>query len=102
MQISCVAKAAGKAAGQVIGEGDGLSLRYDAFGDIGTIRKELKWKMPIVPGERCRKLQTRRGSAAPNLTFTGLTQKSWSTLTVSYSDSQSNCWVNLRILGSTL
>ena len=51
MQISCVAKAAGKAAGQVIGEGEGLRLRYDAFGDIGTILRELKWKMSIFPGE---------------------------------------------------
>ena len=31
VQISCVAKAAGKAAGQVIGEGDGLSLRNLKF-----------------------------------------------------------------------
>jgi hypothetical protein len=43
-----VAKAAGKAAGQVIGEGDGLSVRYDAFGDIGTILKELKWKVHYI------------------------------------------------------
>ena len=30
--------------GQVIGEGEGLRLRYDAFGDIGTICRELAWK----------------------------------------------------------
>ena len=92
---------------------------YDAFGLIGTNFTEFDWKtlifferaVPISSNAWYNRLQRRAGrggmtappgSSTSNLKIHRVDPESESPLRLFIRDPQSNCWANLRILGSTL